>query len=136
MNVTTKSNTGKFSVVVLGAAAIYCLFTVLLLYSGFLSFPPILETIGDVKYALGFFYLPLVMSVLAIVSLVIKLRSGSKKIAQVCAQFGLFLSFCLTVWWLSFERGFFPTILLPAFFLIVVINDYKERARTEKGKVN
>lgn len=126
MGVTTESKTNKISVVLLATAAIYGLFTILLLYSDFLIFPPILETTDDIKNAVGFFYVPLVTVVLAFGALVFKLRAGTKKLAQLCAQLGLLLSGGLIAWWLAFESGFLPTIMLPVIFLAVVVNDLKE----------
>lgn len=129
MAATTKPKTNKTSVVMLAAAAIYGLFTILLLYSDFLIFPP---TFDDIKYAVGFFYVPLVTTVLALGAFVLKLRGGSRKLAQLCAQLGLLLSGGLIAWWLTFESGFLPTIVLPAFFLVVVINDLKENKGTDR----
>lgn len=126
MNATTKSKTNKVSVVLLAVAALYGLSTILVLYSGFLSFPPILETTDDIKYAIGFFYVPLVTAVLALGAFVLKFRAGSRKLAQLCAQLGLLLSGGLIAWWLTFESGFLPTIMLPVIFLAVVVNDRKE----------
>ena len=119
--------TNKISVVLLGTAAIYGLLTILLLYSNFLRFPPTLETVNDLKYALGFFYLPLVMVVLAVVALVTKLLDGSKIIAQICVQLGLIISVGLTVWWLAFESGLLPAMLLSVIFLFGAIRDHKEK---------
>ena len=127
MNATTKSKANnKVSVVLLAVAALYGLSTILVLYSGFLTFPPILETTDDIKYAIGFFYVPLVTVVLALGALVLKMRAGSRKLSERFAQIGLLLSGGLIAWWLTFESGFLPTILLPAFFLVVAINDLKE----------
>lgn len=127
MNATTKSKANnKVSVVLLAVAALYGLSTILVLYSGFLTFPPILETTDDIKYAIGFFYVPLVTVVLALGALVLKMRAGSRKLSERFAQLGLLLSGGLIAWWLTFESGFLPTILLPAFFLVVAINDLKE----------
>lgn len=130
MGATTESKTNKTSVVLLATAAIYGLFTILLLYSDFLIFPPILETTDDIKHAVGFFYVPLVTVVLAFGALVLKLRGGSRKLAQLCAQLGLLLSGGLIAWWLAFESGFLPTIMLPLIFLAVVINDLKENRQS------
>ncbi len=127
MNATTKSKANnKVSVVLLAVAALYGLSTILVLYSGFLTFPPILETTDDIKYAIGFFYVPLVTVVLALGALVLKMRAGSRKLSERFTQLGLLLSGGLIAWWLTFESGFLPTILLPAFFLVVAINDLKE----------
>ena len=128
MNATTKSKANnKVSVVLLAVAALYGLSTILVLYSGFLTFPPILETTDDIKYAIGFFYVPLVTVVLALGAFVLKMRAaGSRKLSERFAQLGLLLSGGLIAWWLTFESGFLPTILLPAFFLVVAINDLKE----------
>jgi len=126
MNATTESKINKISIVMLVAAMIYALAAVFVLYPGFLMFPPILETTDDIKYAVGFFYVPLVTAVLALGALALRFRTGSRKLAQLCAQLGLLLSGGLIAWWLTFESGFLPTILLPAFFLLVVINDLKE----------
>ncbi|MEK7563111.1 MAG: hypothetical protein AAB544_01830 [Patescibacteria group bacterium] len=126
MDATIKSKINKTSVVLLATAVIYGLFTIILLYSSFLIFPPILETTDDIKHAVGFFYVPLVTTVLALGALVLKLRAGSKKFAQLCAQLGLLLSGSLIAWWLVFESGFLPTIMLPIIFLAVVVNDLKE----------
>ena len=134
MKTTTEPKTNKTSVVLLAAAAIYGLSTILVLYSGFITFPPILETTNDIKYAIGFFYVPLVTAVLALGALVLKLRAGSRKLAQLCAQLGLLLSGGLIAWWLAFESGFLPIILLPAFFLVVVINDLKENKGADRAR--
>jgi hypothetical protein len=127
MSTTTKSKVNNMvSIVMLVIAALYGLSTILVLYSGFLTFPPILETTDDIKYALGFFYVPLVTVVVALGALALKMRAGSKRLSQRFAQLGLFLSGGLIAWWLTFESGFLPTIFLPAVFLVVVLNDRKE----------
>ena|SRR3989338_5656330 len=123
MGITTESKTNKTSVALLAVAVIYGLFTILLFYSDFLILPP---TFDDIKYAVGFFYVPLVTVALALGALVLKLRAGSKKLAQLCAQLGLLLSGGLIAWWLTFESGFLPTIMLPVIFLAVVVYDLKE----------
>jgi len=84
MNATTKSKANnKVSVVLLAVAALYGLATILVLYSGFLTFPPILETTDDIKYAIGFFYVPLVTVVLALGAFVQKMRAaGSRKLSE------------------------------------------------------
>jgi len=128
MNAPTK--TDKTSIVLLAAAALYGLATILLLYSGFLAFPPRLETTGDIKYAVGFFYAPLLAVALAGCALVFRLRGGSRTIARLSAQLGLLLTGGLLIWWLMFESGFLPAIVLPAFFLLVVVNDLKEGRQT------
>lgn len=131
MNATTKSKANnKVSVVLLAVAALYGLSTILVLYSGFLTFPPILETTDDIKYAIGFFYVPLVTVVLALGALVLKMRAGSRKLSERFAQLGLLLSGGLIAWWLTFESGFLPTILLPAFFLLVVVDDFKKNKQS------
>ena len=131
MKPTTQFKTNKTSLVLLAAATIYGLSTILVLYSNFLIFPPILETTDDIKNAIGYFYVPLVASVLALGALLLKLRADSRKLALLCAQLGLILSGGLIAWWLAFESGsFLPTILLPAFFLLVVINDLKENRQS------
>jgi hypothetical protein len=89
MNATAKPKTNKVSVVLLATAAIYGLFTIYLFYSDFLVFPP---TFDDIKYAVGFFYVPLVTAVLALGALVLRLRSGSRTLSYLCAQLGLLLS--------------------------------------------
>lgn len=132
MNATTKSKANnKVSVVLLAVAALYGLSTILVLYSGFLTFPPILETTDDIKYAIGFFYVPLVTVVLALGAFVLKMRAaGSRKLSERFAQLGLLLSGGLIAWWLTFESGFLPTILLPAFFLLVVVDDFKKNKQS------
>ena len=123
MGVTTESRTNKTSISLLAAAAIYGLFTILLFYSDFLILPP---TFDDIKYAVGFFYVPLVTVALALDALVLKLRAGSRKLAQLCAQLGLLLSGGLIAWWHAFQSGTLPTLMLPVIFLAVVINDLQE----------
>lgn len=132
MNATTKSKANnKVSVVLLAVAALYGLSTILVLYSGFLTFPPILETTDDIKYAIGFFYVPLVTVVLALGAFVQKMRAaGSRKLSERFAQLGLLLSGGLIAWWLTFESGFLPTILLPAFFVLVVVDDFKKNKQS------
>ncbi len=132
MNATTKSKANnKVSVVLLAVAALYGLSTILVLYSGFLTFPPILETTDDIKYAIGFFYVPLVTVVLALGAFVLKMRAaGSRKLSERFAQLGLLLSGGLIAWWLTFESGFLPTILLPAFFVLVVVDDFKKNKQS------
>jgi hypothetical protein len=124
MDATTKSKTNKTSVALLAVAVIYGLFTILLFYSNFLIFPP---TFDDIKYAVGFFYAPLVMVALALGALVLKFRAGSRKLSNLCAQLGLLLSGGLLAWWLAFESGFLPTIMLPVIFLAVVVYDLREK---------
>lgn len=130
MGVTTESKINKTSIALLLAAVIYGLFNIFLLYWDFFIFPPILETTDDIKHAVGIFYMPLVTAMLALGALVLKLRGGSRKLAQLCAQLGLLLSGSLIAWWLAFESGFLPTIMLPVIFLAVVINDLKENRRS------
>ncbi len=132
MNATTKSKANnKVSVVLLAVAALYGLSTILVLYSGFLTFPPILETTDDIKYAIGFFYVPLVTVMLALGAFVQKMRAaGSRKLSERFAQLGLLLSGGLIAWWLTFESGFLPTILLPAFFVLVVVDDFKKNKQS------
>lgn len=132
MNVATEAKTDKVSIALLATAAIYGLSTIFIFYWNFLIFPPLLETTDDIKYAIGFFYIPLVSTVVALGALVLKFRAGSRKLARLCAQVGLLLSGSLIAWWLTFEAGFLPTILLPAFFLAVVINDWKENRQSSK----
>lgn len=127
MNATTKSKANKASIVLLATAVIYGLFTIVLFYSDFLIFPP---TFDDVKYAVGFFYVPLITVVLALSGFVLKLRAGSRKLSQLCAQLGLLLSGGLIAWWLAFESGFLPAMMLPVIFLAVVINDLKENRQS------
>jgi len=127
MNAMNKSKINKISIIVLTLAVFICLGPILILYSDFLTFPPILETTEDIKNAVGFFYAPLLMAVLAFSSLILRFHAGSGKLPQYCAWLGLFLSSGLIAWWLTFENGFLPTIFLPIFFLQVVINDIKER---------
>lgn len=132
MDAATESKTNKVSAALLATAAIYGLSTILIFYWDFLIFPPILETTDDIKYAIGFFYVPLVSTVLALGALLLKLRAGSRKLAQLCAQLGLLLSGGLIAWWLAFESGFLPIILLPVIFLVVVINDLQENTLRSK----
>lgn len=131
MDAATEPKINKVSAALLATAVIYGLFTILLFHSDFLIFPP---TFDDIKYAAGFFYVPLVTVVLALSALVLKLRAGTKKLAQLCAQLGLLLSGGLIAWWLAFESGFLPTIMLPVIFLAVVVNDLKENKGTDRAR--
>ena len=123
MSLNNRSRTSKASVTLLATAVIYGLFSILLFYSDFLIVPLTLE---DIKYAIGFFYVPLVTVLLALVALVLKFRARSRKFSQLCVQLGFLLSGGLIAWWLAFESGFLPTVLLPVVFLAVVVNDLKE----------
>jgi hypothetical protein len=126
MDITTEPKTNKTSVALLAVAVIYGLSNILLLYWDFLIFPPILEATDDIKHAIGLFYIPLVTVALASGALILKLQGGSRKRAQLCTQLGLLLSGGLIAWWLTFESGFLPTIMLPGICLAVVVNDLKE----------
>ncbi|HEX9628203.1 MAG TPA: hypothetical protein VGA00_14775 [Acidiferrobacterales bacterium] len=123
MSADDKSKANKTSVALLAVGVIYGLFTILIFYSDFLIFPP---TFDDIKYAVGFFYVPLLTVALALSALVFKLRAGSRKLSHLCAQLGLLLSGGLIAWWHAFESGSLPTLMLPVIFLAVVVNDLKE----------
>lgn len=122
-----KSQVNMQSVVLLAIAVIYSLATIIVLYD-FSKLPTqiILETTHHTKYAIGFFYGPLITGLLALSALLLRLRSSSRRPAQLCAQLGLLLSGGLIAWWLVFESGFLPTIILPVIFIVVVVNDLKE----------
>ncbi len=127
-----ESKVNMKSIVLLATAAIYSLSSILVFYD--LSQPlerVISGTIHNTKYVIGFFYVPLIAGVLALGALFLKLRPGSRKLAQLCAQLGLLLSAGLTAWWLAFESKLFPTmIILIVIFLVVAINDLKENRRS------
>jgi len=131
MSATAQSKIKKFSVALLLVAVIYGLFDISLFYSHFLVFP---ATIDDLKYAVGFLYLPLVTVALALGALLLRLRSGSRRLSRILAQVGLILSGGFMIWWTVFERGTLPIVMSPVIFLAVVINDRKESKEADRGK--
>lgn len=130
-----KLKPNKISIVLLAAAAVYSFVPILVLYSDFSTLPAriIMDTTYNTKYAIGFFYVPLVTAMLAFGAFLLKLRASSTRLAELFAQVGLLLSGCLVGWWVAFESGFLPTILLPALFLLVVINDIADGRSPSKG---
>jgi len=127
MGTTTSSKNNKASIVMLATATIFGLSIVFIFYSDFLIFPP---TFDDIKYAVDFFYMPLMTALLALGALVLRLQGSSRKFSQLCPQLGLLLSGSSMAWWLIFERGSLTAIMLFLLFLAVVINDLKDNKQS------
>jgi len=124
-NTINKSRAEKISVIMLTLAVFYCMSSILSLYTSFLTFPPLFETIEDIKFAVGLFYMPFVTAVFAFGSIIMRFRASTRKLSQLFTWLGLILSSGIIAWWLMFESGFLPTIFLPFFFLWAVINDIR-----------
>ncbi len=131
MNASAKlTATSKLRVFLLASAALYAIATILVLYFGFLTFPPIVETADDVMYAVAFFYAPLSLAILALCALAVRFGVGTTESSRYLALISFLLSLGLAIWWFTFKGKPLPTIVLPAFFLAVVIEDFKERKRS------
>ncbi len=120
----------KISAAFLAVGLFSDLFGISVFYSGFLVIPP---TIGDLKFAIGFFYAPLVAAVLALGALILKFRPGLRNAARLLSQVGLIMTGTVVIWWTIFEPGTLPMVMLPIIFLAVVINDWKERKESASG---
>src|SRR5579863_6394181 len=128
MSISNKSKVNWISISLLAISAIYGLSTILMIYSDLWqpSRRLTLEMLHYPKYAIGDFYFPLAVALLASAAIVFKLKSGFKKFAQRLVQLGLFLTAALTIWWLVFEGGFVPAMFLNIPLLLVLIYDLKE----------